>query len=73
MDYNAYFRDLADYYNNSRIPSEVITGAAGLRAEFNQPGSWVRKCVDAMVVVGQLPGGIRIPGQIFGPAVRSAS
>jgi hypothetical protein len=27
-DYTAYFRELADYYNNSRIPSNVMTGAA---------------------------------------------
>ena len=32
MDYDAYFRDLADYYTNSRIPSKVMTGAAELRA-----------------------------------------
>lgn len=26
MDYTAYFRELADYYNHSRIPSKVMTG-----------------------------------------------
>ena len=41
MDYAAYFQGLADYYNHSRIPSKVMTGAAELRAEYNQTGSWV--------------------------------
>jgi SAM-dependent methyltransferase len=45
-DYPAYFRELADYYNNSRIPSSVMTGAAEIRAEFNRGGSWVRHCVE---------------------------
>jgi hypothetical protein len=44
MDYAGYFRELADYYNHSRIPSKVMTGAAELRAEFNQSGSWVHQC-----------------------------
>jgi SAM-dependent methyltransferase len=48
MDYDAYFRDLADYYNHSRIPSRVMTGAAELRAEFNQPGSRVRECAESL-------------------------
>lgn len=44
-DYPAYFHDLADYYNNSRIPSSVMTGAAEIRGEFEKEGSWVRECV----------------------------
>ena len=46
MDYDAYFRDLADYYNHSRIPSKVMTGAAKIRAEFNQTGTWVWECAE---------------------------
>jgi 2-polyprenyl-3-methyl-5-hydroxy-6-metoxy-1,4-benzoquinol methylase len=45
-DYFSYFHDLADYYNNSRIPSSVMTGAAEIRAEFDQSGSWVRQCAE---------------------------
>jgi ubiquinone/menaquinone biosynthesis C-methylase UbiE len=48
MDYDTYFRNLANYYNDSRIPSKVMTGAAELRAEFNQPGSWVRECAESL-------------------------
>ncbi len=48
MDYAAYFRELADYYNNSRIPSDVITGVMKLREESNRNDSWV-------LVVGNLP------------------
>jgi SAM-dependent methyltransferase len=44
-DYSSYFHDLADYYNNSRIPTSVMTGAAEIRAEFEREGSWVRECV----------------------------
>ena len=46
MDYSEYFRQLADYYNNSRITSKVMTGAAEIRADFNQEGSWVRHCAE---------------------------
>jgi len=31
MDYTAYFRELADYYNHSRIPSKVMTGSVGAK------------------------------------------
>ena len=48
MDYAAYFQDLADYYNHSRIPSKVMTGAAELRAEYNQAGSWVQECAKSL-------------------------
>jgi SAM-dependent methyltransferase len=48
MDYTAYFRDLADYYNHSRIPSKVMTGAAEIRAEYNQAGSWVQECAESL-------------------------
>jgi SAM-dependent methyltransferase len=48
MDYAAYFQGLADYYNHSRIPSKVMTGAAELRAEYNQTGSWVWKCAESL-------------------------
>jgi 2-polyprenyl-3-methyl-5-hydroxy-6-metoxy-1,4-benzoquinol methylase len=47
-DYTAYFRELADYYNNSRIPSNVMTGAAEIRAESEREGSWVRQCVESL-------------------------
>ena len=46
MDYPEYFRQLADYYNNSRITSKVMTGTAEIRADFNQEGSWVRHCAE---------------------------
>ncbi|HEX6565910.1 MAG TPA: class I SAM-dependent methyltransferase [Chthoniobacterales bacterium] len=48
MDYDAYFRELADYYNYSRIPSKVMTGAAEIRTEFNQTGTWVWECADSL-------------------------
>jgi SAM-dependent methyltransferase len=48
MDHTAYFRDLANYYNDSRVPSRVMTGAAELRAEFNQTGSWVWECGESL-------------------------
>jgi hypothetical protein len=50
MDHDTYFRDIADYYNHSRIPSKAMTGAAELRAEFNRPDSWVRECVESLQV-----------------------
>jgi SAM-dependent methyltransferase len=48
MDYTAYFRELADYYNHSRIPSKVMTGAAEIREEFNRPDSWERECAESL-------------------------
>jgi hypothetical protein len=48
MDYAAYFRDLGNYYNDSRVPSRVMTGVAKLRAEFNQTGSWVWECAESL-------------------------
>jgi SAM-dependent methyltransferase len=44
----AYFRELANYYNDSRIPSRVMTGAAELRAEFNQTGSSVWEYAESL-------------------------
>src|SRR5260221_12198449 len=51
MDYSEYFRQLADYYNNSRIPSKVMTGAAEIRADFNRQGSWERQCAGQLQLV----------------------
>ncbi len=51
MDYSEYFRQLADYYNNSRIPSKVMTGAAEIRADFNRQGSWERQCAEHLQLV----------------------
>jgi ubiquinone/menaquinone biosynthesis C-methylase UbiE len=48
MDYATYFRELADYYNNSRIPSDVMTGVTKLREESNRTDSWVRECVQGI-------------------------
>ena len=48
MDYAGYFRELADYYSHSRIPSKVMTGAAEIREEFNRPDSWVRECAESL-------------------------
>jgi SAM-dependent methyltransferase len=48
MDYTEYFRELTDYYNHSRIPSKVMTGAAEIREEFNRPDSWVRECAESL-------------------------
>ena len=45
QDYATHFREPADYYNNSRIPSDVMTGVTKLRQEYNRSDSWVRECV----------------------------
>ena len=44
MDYASYFRELADYYNHSRLHDKKMTGVAEIRDEFNRPDSWVREC-----------------------------
>ena len=44
MDYSEYFRQLADYYNHSRLPK--MTAVAETRADFNREGSWVRHCAE---------------------------
>lgn len=48
MDYTEYFRELADYYNRSRLHCKVMTGATEIREEFNRPDSWVRECAESL-------------------------
>jgi 2-polyprenyl-3-methyl-5-hydroxy-6-metoxy-1,4-benzoquinol methylase len=51
MEYASYFRELADYYNRSRIHDKKMTGAAAIRAEFEKEGSWVRTCAKDLQAV----------------------
>ena len=50
MDHASYFQDVADYYNNTRVDCEKITGVAKARAEFNQRGSWIRECAESLQI-----------------------
>ena len=48
MNHPTYFKELADYYNNSRLkPNDSMrTGVSDLRRQYNDPNSWVHACVN---------------------------
>ena len=46
MNHATYFKELADYYNNSRLDLSAMRGVSNLRREYDDPNSWVRACVN---------------------------